>query len=80
MTVVDPGDQVFLRVETQNIDFLNRIVEGWDGLGIVSTLDRDQGLVVIRVTPDTKPELLNVVRFLPFPAEVLDENPSILGS
>ena len=73
MTVVDPGDQVFLRVETQNIDFLNRIVEGWDGLGVVSTLDRDQGLVVIRVTPDTKPELLNVVRFLPFPAEVLEQ-------
>ncbi|NLU50442.1 MAG: DUF4911 domain-containing protein [Syntrophomonadaceae bacterium] len=40
-------------------------MEGYDGLGIVSTLDRRAGLVVIRVTPDTRADVLAIISSLP---------------
>ncbi|NLK51891.1 MAG: DUF4911 domain-containing protein, partial [Syntrophomonadaceae bacterium] len=47
------GYQIVLQIKPEDIDFLTRIIEGFDGLGIVSTIDPGQGLVVVWVTPDT---------------------------
>ena len=46
---------------------LTKIIEAYDNLGIVSTLNRDQGLVIIRGTEDTYPELQQILKHLPFP-------------
>lgn len=58
-------ERIYLRLAPRDIDFLNRIMEGYDGLGIVSTLDRRAGLVVIRVTPDTRADVLAIISSLP---------------
>ncbi|NLK52663.1 MAG: DUF4911 domain-containing protein, partial [Syntrophomonadaceae bacterium] len=42
-----------------------RIIEGYDGLGIVSTIDPGQGLVVVWVTPDTQDEVTHILHFFP---------------
>ena len=64
-------EHIFLRLNPENIDFLNRIIEGWDGLGILSTIDNREGLVVIRVTPDTRSEVLGVLEHLDFTVEIV---------
>lgn len=56
-----------VRVAPEKIDLLTRIIEAYDHLGIVSTLDREQGLVIIRGTEDTCPELEKILGQLPFP-------------
>ena len=59
------GYQIVLQIKPEDIDFLTRIIEGYDGLGIVSTIDPGQGLVVVWVTPDTQDEVTHILHFFP---------------
>lgn len=61
--------EIRAKVNPENIDMLTKIIEAYDNLGIVSTLNRDQGLVIIRGTEDTYPELKKILIHLPFPIE-----------
>jgi len=63
------SSKIYLRLEPRNIDMLTRIIEACSHLGVVSTLDRRQGLVIIRGTPDTSPEIELLLPELPFPVE-----------
>lgn len=63
------NSKIFLRLEPRNIDKLTRIIEACSHLGVVSTLDRQEGLVVVRGTPDTVPELEALLPQLPFAVE-----------
>lgn len=61
--------KIFLRLEPRNIDKLTRIIEACSHLGVVSTLDRREGLVVVRGTPETIPELEMLLSQMPFELE-----------
>ncbi len=67
------ANKIYLRLDPENIDFLNRIIEGCDGLGILSTVDNRQGQVVIRVTPDTRRDILEILEHLPFAVQIVSE-------
>ena len=62
--------EITARVNPENIDMLTKLIEAYDNLGIVSTLNRDQGLVIIRGTEDTYPELQKILTHLPFSIEL----------
>lgn len=66
-------DNYLAKVNPVDIDMLTRLVEGFGHLGIVSTLDRQEGLVLIRGTKDTAPELLQVLTSLPFELTILHQ-------
>lgn len=59
---------ILVQTHPSHIDLLTKIVEAYDHLGIVSTVDRQQGLVVVRGTADTCPDLLQILSNLPFKA------------
>lgn len=59
--------EIIAKVNPENIDMLTKLIEAYDNLGIVSTIDRQQGLVIIRGTVDTYPELKQILEHLPFP-------------
>jgi len=63
---------VEIQINPANIDMLNRILEGAGHLGVMSTLDRQQGLVLIRATEGTAPDLLNLIHNLPFSCDIQD--------
>jgi len=65
-------NEIFARVSPDRIDMLTKLVEAYDNLGIVSTLDQSSGLVVIRVTTDTWTEMLEILQNLPFPITIQD--------
>lgn len=67
------SDRIFLNVEPRRIDLLTRIIEAYDHLGIVSTLDRQKGLVVLRGTEDTCRELLAILPTLPFKVNLVTD-------
>lgn len=57
----------------EDIDMLTKIIEAYEHLGIVSTLDRHRGIVIIRGTEDTAAELEIILANLPFPFTMITE-------
>lgn len=65
-------NEIYARVSPDRIDMLTKLVEAYDNLGIVSTLDQSSGMVIVRVTPDTWAEMLEILNNLPFPITIRD--------
>jgi len=63
--------QIYARVIPGDIDMLTKIMEGYEHLGIVSTIDSKKGVVLIRGTEDTCEEIIEILSTLPFPLEIL---------
>jgi hypothetical protein len=59
-------DEILAKVNPNHIDMLTRLIEAYDNLGIVSTIDRISGQVKIRVTFDNWPEAMEILNNLPF--------------
>ena len=59
--------QIALRLDPKDINYFNRIMEGYEYLGMVSTLDRKAGLVVVRTTADFADEVRAVLAHLDVP-------------
>lgn len=57
--------KILIRVDPKDIAFLTKIFEGYDGLAVVSTLDREKGLLALTVTPETKEDVLEILRNFP---------------
>jgi len=62
---------IFVRVDPKDINYLNRIMEGYEYLGVVTTVDRSGGIVAIRVTPDTGCEVRTILANLSIPIEYI---------
>jgi len=63
------SDGVYIKVRPCNITFVSRIMEGYEYFGVVTTLDREKGLLVIRTTPDMRPEIQDILMSLPIQVE-----------
>lgn len=63
-------NKVYLKIPKREITYLTKIIEGFDNLGVVSTIDAQEGRVMIHLTPDTRAEILNIIAQLPFVEEV----------
>jgi hypothetical protein len=69
------SDEIYAVINPNYIDMLTRLIEAYDNLGIVSTLDQITGKVVIRVTPDTWSEVMDILNNLPF--TIIIENEAV---
>lgn len=52
---------LFAMIPTGKIAFLKFILEGYDGLALLSTVDRDIGLVSLRYFPACRGELVDLL-------------------
>jgi len=57
--------KIFIQLDPKDITFITKIFEGYDGLAVVSTLNRQEGLVVLTVTPETKNDVLEILYNFP---------------
>ncbi|MCB2183970.1 MAG: DUF4911 domain-containing protein [Desulfobulbaceae bacterium] len=48
MTTLSQMSSLYLRINPRQIHFLKFLLEGYDGLAILSTVDASKGLVVVR--------------------------------
>lgn len=69
-----PPANIYLILNPAHIDFLNKILEGYEHLGVLSTMDRQQGLAVVRGTTDTYQDLLQVLNHLPFSISIISDH------
>ena len=44
-------EELYYRVDRRQISFLRFIFESYDGIGMITTLDPNEGIIVIRVAP-----------------------------
>jgi len=52
--------EYFIQTEKKHIDFINKIMEAYEGLGIVRTLDANKGLIKF-ITIDTAKKDLDAI-------------------
>lgn len=53
-----------MRIAPNRIHFLKFILEGYDGLAVLSTIDRHDGIVELRYPPDLEDDLSTLLRDL----------------
>ena len=69
------GDnKLFARIKSKDIAFLTKIMEAYENLALVTTLDAAEGLLVIHVTPDTKEAVKEILENLPIEVNMLEPN------
>jgi len=59
--------ELFVTVARDKIAILKFILEGYDGLASLSTVDNRKGLLVLRCFPSCREELIDVLVGLSFP-------------
>ncbi|MGL5124331.1 MAG: DUF4911 domain-containing protein [Fusobacteriaceae bacterium] len=73
------GSYEFLvQTERTDIDFINKIIEAYEGIGVVRTISAEKGLLNIITTYDFKEFLREVIEDLNVKwvkAEIIDEKP-----
>lgn len=57
-------EQIKIQIDPKDINFFNRIMEGYEYLGTVSTLDKKAGIVAVRTTPDLYEEVIDIIDHL----------------
>jgi hypothetical protein len=67
------SNKIYLRVSKKNITTLNRIIESYDNVGLVSTVKADDGLIMVQFTPDTAEVVRGILGELNFIEEVIGE-------
>lgn len=68
--------EYFIQTERKHIDFINKIMEAYEGLGIVRTLDANRGLIKFITIDTAKKDIDAVIADLNqrgIKAEVLEE-------
>lgn len=69
--MVDAG-AVYFRIATRDVNYVNRIFEGYEYIGVVSTVDKARGILVVRATPDTAEAARLILANLPLELEFVD--------
>lgn len=67
------ANKIRVRLDPKDIIMLDNIIEGFDGLGIVSTGNPKTGEVVVHVTPDTRDDVIEILKRFPWGLELLEE-------
>lgn len=67
-------ESILVQIEPREINYLNRIMEGYEYLGVVTTVDARQGILKIRVTRDTYDEVIDILAHLPLPVTIIEES------
>jgi len=60
-------EEILIQVDVKYINYMNRIMEGYEYLGVVTTVKDTVGVLRIRVTPDTYKEVQIILENLPIP-------------
>jgi hypothetical protein len=64
---------IFIRVDPRDVNFVNRIMEGYEYLGVVTTVDKARGILAVRATDDTAADARDILSRLPVTLEFLEK-------
>lgn len=58
-------DAVYIEIDPHDVNYVNRILEGYEYLGVLTTIDVSRAICCIHSTADTKAEVEEILRELP---------------
>ena len=65
-------DSVYFIINPHDVNYVNRILESYEYLGILTTLDSARALCVVHSTADTKGEVCEILRGISIPVEIIE--------
>lgn len=68
----EPHSMIYAQVEPEHIADVTWIMEGYEHVAMVSTVDSTSGLIKFHVTPDTYLDTLDIIENMPFAIEIVD--------
>jgi hypothetical protein len=63
---INDDNKVYLKIPKEKIATLIRIIEGYDNVGLVTTIKPEEGLIAIQQTPDTEEIISNILNEITF--------------
>ena len=70
--MLEDRSTIYAKVAPERIADVNWIMEGYEHLALVSTIDHQEGIILLRGTPDTYNDFLEIVENMPFSVEILE--------
>ena len=64
-------DFVYIQINPHDVNYVNRILESYEYLGVLTTLDPTKGICCIHSTADTKDDVRHVLASLAGPVKFL---------
>ncbi len=64
------GELISVQVEPRDIDLFNKLIEGYDHMALVTTIDPSLGKLVLRVARHAKADIMAILHCLPIPVSV----------
>lgn len=68
----DDRSMIYASVDPARIADVNWIMEGYEYLALVGTVDGKAGIVKFYVTPDTYDDVMEILENMPFRVEILE--------
>lgn len=68
-----PEEVLYFRVNPKDIDVFNKIIEAYDNLAIVSTVEPKTAKLCLWVTENNKPVLLKLIKKMPIKVMLWEE-------
>ena len=62
---------VYIEISPHDVNYVNRILEGYEYLGVLTTLDVKRATCVIRSTADTRADVVALMEGLDVPVKIL---------
>lgn len=75
------NDAVYIEINPHEVNYVNRILEGYEYLGILTTIDPRRAVCCIHSTADTRQDVMDVLTHLDIPVKILsrEETLEVLG-
>lgn len=67
------NDAVYIEIDPHDVNYVNRILESYEYLGVLTTLDARRAVCCIHSTADTKNEVREILSGLDIPVRFLTE-------
>jgi len=64
-------EMILVEVAPHDIDFFNKLLEGYDNLALVTTLDAKLGKIALWVAKHAKKDVLAILKCLPVPVHIV---------
>lgn len=68
-------DCLYFQVAPSEVNYVNRILEGYEYLGVMTTVDVKESIIMLRTTADTKPLAIEILESLAIDVRFLESYP-----
>ncbi len=71
------NDAVYIEINPHEVNYVNRILEGYEYLGILTTIDPRRAVCCIHSTADTRQDVIDVLTHLDIPVKILSREETL---